>query len=569
MARLALAACVLAAVLLRLALWMRSPADLDAMTLIDDSYLALHLARSIADGLGPLYGLAPTNGFQPLYVFAIVPAFTLFPHDADTPIRAALALNALFDLLTLWALVRLVRASTRGGVAVPAAALLWAVNPYVLKTGMNGLETSIACFMLALLLGRIHRIGAGAPLDVREGARLGALFGLSALARIDLLLAAPIALVVVLRARAGARTPWPRMAAAAVASAVAALAVVAPWLAYSCHWTGSVFPVSGRAVRYMELANVDHAPTWAGFFAPMLAEAAGVALRWNGVLLAAVAASTLLLAARGGIAGAARRVAAVFAPLVPGLLFGLVLFAAYACVVFGHWHFPRYLFPLTLPLTWAFARCVDAVEGEGAVRMRGAAIAITLATALALCLQPPFARLFGPAPSGWGYRQIGIWAREAFPAGTRIGASQSGALGYFADSLVVVNLDGVVNRDIHEAMRAGRALDYVRNADLDWLVWQDDIEWLIRETHGASPGEIVHAGIVPGIRTFGEPWNLYRVADAPGQSDASSTPPGAGPSAASEQRSGVRNSRAASSTDSRVTAITLATSSSIVQNSPR
>ncbi|MEK7250053.1 MAG: hypothetical protein AAB209_06475, partial [Bacteroidota bacterium] len=46
---------------------------LDGLTIPDDAYLSLTIARNIAKGLGPLYGFEYTNGFQPLYVFLMVP----------------------------------------------------------------------------------------------------------------------------------------------------------------------------------------------------------------------------------------------------------------------------------------------------------------------------------------------------------------------------------------------------------------------------------------------------------------------------------------------------------------
>jgi hypothetical protein len=197
----------------------------------------------------------------------------------------------------------------------------------------------------------------------------------------------------------------------------------------------------------------------------MLRAAAGVALRWNAVLIvsAALLLGVALLRSRRTGAGAMRDTLARCAPLAPAFAFGGLLFAAYAGVVFGHWHFARYLFPLAVPFTLTFALAVGALEATAA--RRGAALALLLA-ATALMLQPPFARLFEPVRGAWGDRAIGEWAQERFPAGTRIGASQSGALGYFANSLVVVNLDGVVNRDAHVAMRERRALDYVRESGI-------------------------------------------------------------------------------------------------------
>jgi hypothetical protein len=576
---IALAAVVLLALVLRVWIGSRAPAELDHLTLIDDSYLALHLARSIAEGLGPMYGMAPTNGFQPAFVFAVVPAFWLWPHDPDAPLRAALALAALFDLGTLIALYHLVRARASTAIAPLAAALVWAVNPYVLRTSLNGLETSIACFMLALLLARLDQAARERTISTVGAVRLGALLGLGALARIDLLLMAPIAALVLARGALRSAASWRSIARAAAAATAALLVVTAPWWIYSWAWTGTLAPISGRAVRYMELAGVGHQPTWSGFYAPMLDAAARAALRWNGWLIVAtlmVVTIALIRDHRAGGRAAWRRVCAIAGPAGPGFAFAAVLFLAYAFVIFGHWHFPRYLFPLALPITWTFARAVDALAAPRASTAPGAqrtspalGAVLVIVTAAVLTFQPPFARLFAPVSGQWGYRAIGEWARGHFPAGTRIGASQSGALGYFADSLQVINLDGVVNRDIYEAMRAGRALDYVRASGVRWLVWQDDIDWLVRETAGASPAAIEFTGEIPGIRTFGEPWGLYRVAEAPAQSSARIAPSGAGPRADTENLDGWRNVLAASVTDSRVTAITRSTSSSIEQNRPR
>jgi hypothetical protein len=574
------------AVGLRFAVWSRPPAELDHLTLIDDTYLALHLSRSIAAGLGPFYGLAPTNGFQPLYVFALVPAFRLWPHDPDLPIRAALALLALFDLATLLLLGRLVRRTTRSPWAPVVAMLVWAVNPYVLRTAFNGLETAIACFMLLVLLSLLDafRRRGSAP-TFAQAAGFGAVLGLAGLARIDLLLfSIPAAWTLLVRGRrAGA--PHPRIAGLAVIAGIGALAVTLPWLVYSWHWTGTLFPVSGRAVRYMELSNVGHAPTWSSLYAPMLTAAIETAARWNAVLLAGLGlmAAACLVTEPGAafvrLRRSAQRVGRALEPALPGLAFALLLGVAYAFVIFGRWHFPRYLFPLALPLTWSFALLLDETlqprwaerdtsrPARGGSRAAGWAVVVLVVAGLAL--EPPFGRLFAPLHGAWGYRPIGEWARRAFPAGTRIGASQSGALGYFADSLVVVNLDGVVNRGAYDATRAGRALDYVRESGIRQLVWQDDVAFLVRETHGATMAEIRLEAVVPGIRTWGTGWNVYRVLDPGTQSASSIGPPGAGPSAASEKRAGTRNVRAASITSSRVTAITRATSSSIVQKRPR
>jgi hypothetical protein len=122
--------------------------------------------------------------------------------------------------------------------------------------------------------------------------------------------------------------------------------------------------------------------------------------------------------------------------------------------------------------------------------------------------------------------RIGLWARDHFPPGTVIGGTQTGALGYFAADLTVVNLDGVVNRAAYDALRGRRALDYVRAAGIRYLVWQDDIEFLARESRGAPAAALRPVETVPGFRTMGEPWRIWRVEEAlPIGRPASTMPP--------------------------------------------
>jgi hypothetical protein len=188
---------------------------------------------------------------------------------------------------------------------------------------------------------------------------------------------------------------------------------------------------------------------------------------------------------------------------------------AYVGFVFGPWHFARYLFPLCVALMLCFALAADALATRAAEARgrapRAIAAALVALLAAALMLQPPFAKLYRPRPPMWGYLGIGEWSARHFVPGTVIGASQSGALGYFADSLVVVNLDGVVNRDAYEAMRRGRLIEYVNASRIQYLVWQDDIEFIARESRDAARAGVTPLMQVPGIQTLGSPWTIYRV----------------------------------------------------------
>jgi hypothetical protein len=509
---------------LRLAFALRPLPLLDDLFLQDDSYYSLHLARSIGQGHGPSVGLAPTNGFQPLHVFLMAPIFALQPAGPFLPIRLALILASLWDVAALWMLHRLASRAfqTRSAILVTLAA--WILSPYVIQTTLNGLETVIAAFFLIACARRLEALRAEPELVRRARWALGsgALFGIAGLARIDALLLAPWAMLAMVAATRS--EPPGARARLLLWSVVGAALAYLPWLFYSLRQTGDLLPVSGRAVRLMTLASLEGPPGWSNLYAPMLSKAAGVVLRKNApvlVLAVLLLSSLALTCGRAGMASLREKLR----PVRPLLGFCATLVLAYALFVFGSWHFPRYLFPVSIVLALALGALLDALaagqasaghdpSGRG-LAPRLAAGACVLALAAGFAAHPTVRRAFAPSPPGpWGYMRIGLWAREHYPPGTVIGGFQTGALGYFADRLVVVNLDGVVNRDAYRALRERRMLDYIRSTGARELVWQDDIDIVRRRSRGTRAADLERISQVPGVTTWGHPWFVYRVGGA-------------------------------------------------------
>ncbi len=504
--------------LLRLAVSLRPLQVVDDLAVPDDAYLSLTLARNIARGLGPLYGLDPTNGFQPLYVFLMAPAFRLWPDDPHAPLRVAFVLLALCDALALLLMVRWLRRVSEWRWTPELFGLCWALSPYAVLTALNGLETALSFCLLVAVLDRLSRWRAAPALaSARRGLAFGALLGLAALARVDNLLLWPVVALVLIGTLARREVPAPALARWVAAAGVAAVGVILPWLLYSWSYTGQLFPVSGRAVRYWALTRVDHNPTWGNFYWPMVRQAADVVLRKQALHLALGAVVLAGLAwLRPRVP--ARTVARRLGELWPMALFGALLFAAYTGFVFGYWHLPRYLFPLSLVFGFAAFTLLDVLAARlepGGTRRALAALALLLVVA-GNVVQPAFQRLFSRRLYGtWGYMRVGEWARDRFVPGTRIGGSQTGALGYFGDSLVVVNLDGVVNRACYEALRRKLYWPYIRSTGIEYIVWQDDIGLVARESRDFDPRELEFVETVPGVRTWGEGWYVYRVVRPP------------------------------------------------------
>jgi hypothetical protein len=501
---------------LRVAVAARPLALIDGLTVPDDAYLSLSLARAIGRGEGPRYGLGYTNGFQPLYVFLMAPVYTLVSSEPDRPVHVALFFLALCDTLTLAVLLRL--AWSWSGSLPPLLLLgaAWISSPYVAATTANGLETMLATLLLVASLAAYARLVASRPSSVLRwhALVLGLLLGFAVLARVDsTLLALAIALDWLARVVRGGRPAWRGFFLGGAVVAAAAFAVNLPWLLYSYRYTGAFFPVSGRAVRFLSLDLVSGQPTFASFYGPMLVSALRQVWTRGGVFLS-VAAALLVVLGFHARTQRAMALAPVAGLLRPAALYVVLMIAAYAFFIFTPWYYDRYLFPLAVVALVALAAVFDrvlAVLPAGAGRVLAV---VLVAGVLALNLADgEMMALFRSEPRhDLGYRELGLWARDNFPRGSIVGAPQSGALGYFADDLVVVNLDGVVNAACLEALQAGRVLAYARAVGVEYVVgWHMNVSFLERHSSDFQPGDLVKVRKIEGFQSWGRDWMVYRL----------------------------------------------------------
>lgn len=547
----------------------------DSIALPDDTYLCLSISRSIAEGNGPAYSGEFTNGFQPLYVYLMAPVFLLVPDDDIIPIRAALVMLSLFDTLTLLLLLQLVLALTRSAIVPFIIAAAWIINPLSITTAINGMETSVASFMLLLMLTVYHRFTAdGLPMTTRRTFVLGAVFGLSVFARIDsVMLAGALTLMLIWKYRnepvSAFRTVLLLLAGAAV--------TYGPWFLYSWMNSGDLFPVSGKAIRFMELdraENVLIGSTWYRhtvtsaltaifrnnsamliiisvliFPAAALASGAREKLRVHGrmmfwtfliagtfytvhvaVILNSFATFrviqpfsivTILLGSliylpfflHGSELGTALRRYSML--IIALFLFAAGLFIGYAFYIFGVWFFPRYLFPVNIVILFFAAILLDVLlHSLNRVKFRRLVLAfIVLVIGGVNIGANKLYALYTPTPGASnGYMKIGLWAKERFPEGTVIGSCQSGALGYFARQCTVVNLDGVVNKRCFEALKAGTIPSFLRSERIEYVLgWPLNMAFLSRRSDAPLMSGLSPARDIPDIVSWSSNWLYYEV----------------------------------------------------------
>lgn len=504
--------------------------------LYDDSFYAYEIARNMARGLGSTFdGVEPTNGYQPLYVFLLVPLYWIFSGHENLPIYVSLFFSALVNVLTGAILYRLARRYASSAAAI-FALILWGFGPAVVRQSINGLETALAMFLLAAALE--YYVGAfrSAAAGRRQAVTLGVLLGLAVLARIDaILFAAALALDLVWRRPRGA------LRRSLVVAATAA-AMVLPWAITSQVVVGSVVPESGAATRFLSTAYAPHDnPAFSGMSfedgppAPFLAhnlsrsvlqlgtspvmhvltrglERLLHGLRLDGgttlyVLGSLVALSALL----GGSIVFRRRILRQDANQRDfGFLFGyaVLLLAAYSFVVFGQIFYSRYYYPIFFFSILLGAFAFDVVRGLcPGPRLRRA---VTLGVLLTYGLTLPYMSAHRLRNGNYLFRNVVDWIASTTPPGATIGVFNSGAIGYFSDRHIV-NLDGKVNPAALAALRAGTLRDYLARRGVDYVV---DHEWILGrfllETEADDGGpHLVRVGDSAALGVPG--WAAFRV----------------------------------------------------------
>lgn len=500
--------------LLRCVVALRPLEYIDGLTVPDDAYLSLTIAKNIAEGIGPLYGLEYTNGFQPLYVFLMVPVYWIVHGDLVTPVHIALILLSLFDTATLFLLFRLLATRSTSFSTPLVAAALWILNPYVISTTLNGLETAISCFFIAAVVWYFSvRTREPSGLTPGKDFVLGLLLGGAVFARIDnLLLALAAGIIILLQ---NIRQPH------GVSSSLWSLLVIGagmflvnvPWLVYSYHYTGDLYPVSGKAVRFMSLAQVGHQPTLDNWYWGIMKRGVLVILESNIPALVCV----------GGLGAAAivfrRRVRATLLPHLHWLslpaLFVPFLFFGYTLYIFTPWFFDRYFYPAFLVLLLLCAVLFDGVSS--ALRSQTWRTFLTAALLVVIAATPFTSRkssdlFFSRETTNMGYMNIGVWAKKQFPAGTILGSSQTGALGYFAEGLTVINLDGVVNKSCYESLVERRNMEYIRSVRIEYVVgWPVNIQFIVAHSANFRKGDLVLVGRLEEFRSWESDWYLLKV----------------------------------------------------------
>ena len=445
--------------------------QLIGVCLADDAFYYLQIAQNIAQGKGATFdGQIFTNGFHPLYMAICVLMKLIFPGQLTVlPVMIFFAFVGAINTLLLYLLARKIA----GDAAGIAAACFWTLHPFPQFIEMMGVEAPLA--VGAMLVAALWWLGIkNGRIDHKAGwVVMGVLVGLCFLARTDsiffiLILAAEMLWVY--------RKQWGDRFFNFLAASLAALATVAPWLIWNLVRFGRISQDSGRSLyafsrqyneqmgislgdvlgRQLQVAFHDHLVRFAGF--PQSK---------HGMIALAIAAVIGLWALffvrddRIGI----RKGAGAF------VLAGLAIWVFYNFVFWTskYWYFLAFLAAAAL----VFARLVAKVA-EKQPRYRW------LVVALVVCILGNFwfqgasiIEWVGLHPWQRAYLQIAQSLEEGeiegVEPGAVLGAWNAGIYGAYSNHRVV-NLDGVVNPNIYDAVRKREFLKYVQEAGVEHII---------------------------------------------------------------------------------------------------
>ncbi|HYM81345.1 MAG TPA: hypothetical protein VEY91_08025 [Candidatus Limnocylindria bacterium] len=424
----------------------------------DDACYYLKIAQNAANGLGLTFdGMAPTNGFQPLWLYLLVPIIRFVDGSPERIFKLSLVLQVLI-MATAAVLLYTGLGKIFSGRVVLVSALFFV--PAVFYPSVNGMESSILilCMVVLFLFGLHNRVFEQDRAVTALG--FGLLLGLTHLARLDtLFLSIAIGVVCLwaaLRDRARAATHLRRLLWIGFGCAL----VVMPYLIYNYRSFGAFVPISG--ILKSSFPHVVVSGT--------LLEKFGVRHLAYLALAALVLIGFLFRRRWGWMLPAHPYVAAALAATALAMLMHATQSTLFMKWAAFRWHFAWY----GLVAAVALLAPLEALLASRTAALR------KLATPLAiLVLAAGTAEIYRKDSRDFGYDwhaamfDAATWARNHTPKDAVLAMPDAGFVSFFSGRRVV-NLDGLVNDlTYQEYLRQGRLGDYLDARGVQYLIVHD------------------------------------------------------------------------------------------------
>jgi 4-amino-4-deoxy-L-arabinose transferase-like glycosyltransferase len=475
----ALAAIVLLAFAWRAIFIYRPIGWLTNFWLFEDFGYSLKIAKNIALGFGETFdGVIWTNGYQPLYVWLMVPAFWIFPDNVVLPVYMAETLLAACNSVTVVFLYLIVAKVTGRPWSGIAAALIWAMNLAVARNGSLGLEAGLATMMIAATAAYVVFVDLRQGV-IRQAFALGALLGVSFLARVDavfLVVATSLYFLLLHRSPLKVRLRF------LIIALTVFLAFIAPYCLWNVIHYGSPLPTSGQVTTHRSslLQFWHYNLSWAGLrnaiqygpyiIALMLAGHTSVggffaySDTWSRPIAIITVATLVGSVIISYATYAARRREILFVAML-GAFYG------FAYTIYSFQPYERYFLPSiliwTMFATIGATALIDSIRSRP--RLRTAIATLAIVTPLVCFGVASKAKLLDEETPSYGwYDGVQVLNHIASP-GDVVAAIQTGNTGYFYNKGRAINLDGVVNMAAYHAYESKTMDKYLAENNVRYM----------------------------------------------------------------------------------------------------
>ncbi len=415
----------------------------------DDVFYFLKTAQSMAQGRGMTFdGIDPTNGFQPLWLFALVPIYWIHSGEPEAMTRAMLILQ----VLTLTGIGWLLHVTLRRVLSAAAATIFGLAYVFaIVAPGANGMESTMLIGALALLFVFVLNAQPFTRYSALPSLVTGVLLGLVFLARLDHvflpLLIFMVGGVLFLFHGERRREHFWRYLLMGVGFA----AVILPYLIHNALYFDGIMPMSGKLKS--TFPHIALAPK---------------TLKKLGVAQTSIAVAALLY-----IVNYFRTRRAAITPPEHTLRAGMAFLGAAIIVHYLHtalfmqwgvfgWHFIAYnLFLCVLlgDLAWRYRALL-------APKLLWAALFVMISAGAAWTASTGLEHEYNAASY-----DAAQWAKQNTPADAIFAQKDTGTFGYFSERRTI-NLDGLVNNvNYQDTLRSGMLHEYFANRGVDYLIF--------------------------------------------------------------------------------------------------
>ena len=418
----------------------------------DDAFYYFKIAKNITIGAGCTFdGIAPTNGFHPLWMLYNVLVYRLANGELLTPLIVILVTGGLLAFASLALIYRLVDRFVAPGLGSIAVAV--ALLPILLTAMINGLETGLQIVLVLLFVYFCYRERWLDPsVQGRRAILIGFFLGIVTLSRLDSVFLMASVLCLTLLA---AVFHWVDLKSAVrrIVTICAGFALaMTPYLAWNRIVFGRFMPLSGRVKSsFPALRSPLNLRSDVRIGAMMIA-----------VLIVLV---VFVSAVRSYRDRDSKKIAT--SPLVMLAITSILHFThIFLFMSWGvyWWHFVLYGITIALALPRSFYLVVESRKRLSCILQ--IAVILPLITA-AVYLKINEVQIKRRQHEGW--MQAALWVRENTEPDTVIAILDAGLFGYYSERNVI-NLDGKANgHEYYKHIQNGDVTGYLKIADVDYI----------------------------------------------------------------------------------------------------